>query len=82
MRKAIYYILISIFIIGIPLFAFGIVNTMVSIKYETADMGDCISSVSGVDLCLTIKILKGLIAVCAVGLISLIIFRKKILNQK
>jgi hypothetical protein len=54
MRKVIYYILIGIFIIGIPLFAFGIVNTMVSIKYETADMGDCISSVSGADLCLTI----------------------------
>jgi hypothetical protein len=54
---------------------------MVSIKYETADMGDCISSVSGTDLCLTIKVFKVLIAICVVGLISLIIFRKKILKQ-
>ena len=77
MRKVIYYTLICIFIIGIPLFAFGIVNTMVSIKYETADMGDCISSVSGADLCLTIKVFKGLIAISVVGLISLIIFKKK-----
>jgi hypothetical protein len=77
MGKVIYYILIGIFSIGIPLFAFGIVNTMVYIKYETADMGDCISSVSGADLCLTIKILKGLITVCVVGLISLIKSERK-----
>lgn len=70
-----------ILIIGIPLFSFGIVNTMVSLKYETADMGDCISSVSGADLCLTIKIFKGLIVICIVGLITLLFFKKRILKQ-
>ena len=81
MRKIIYYILICIFIIGIPFLAFGIVNTMVSLKYETADMGDCISSVSGTDLCLTIKMFKGLIAICIVGLITLLYFKKRILKH-
>jgi hypothetical protein len=81
MRKIVYYILICIFIIGIPLFSFGIVNTMVSIKYETADMGDCISSISGVDLCLTVKVLKGLIVICIVGLITLLYFKRRILKQ-
>ena len=81
MRKVVYYIVICIFIIGIPFFAFGIVNTMVSVKYETADMGDCISYVSGADLCLTIKIFKGLIAICIIGLITLLFLKKKILKQ-
>jgi len=81
MKKIVYYILICIFIIGIPFFVFGIVNTMVSIKYETADMGDCISSISGVDLCLTVKVFKGLIAICIVGLITLLYFKKRILKQ-
>jgi len=81
MKKIVYYILICIFIIGIPFFAFGIVNTMVSIKYETADMGDCISSISGVDLCLTVKVINGLIVICIVGLIILLYFKKRILKR-
>lgn len=81
MKKVIYYSLISIFIIGIPLFAFGIINTMVSIKYETSDLGDCISSVSGADLCLTIKVFKGLIAICVIGLVSLLYFKNRLLKQ-
>ena len=81
MKKVIYYILFSISIIGIPLFAFGIINTMVSIKYETNNQGDCISLISGQDLCFTIKVLQGLIVTCVVGIIALMILRKKILKK-
>lgn len=34
---------------------FGIINTMVSLKYETEAPGQCISSVSGDDLCVALQ---------------------------
>ena len=82
MRKVVYYILFCTFIVGIPLFTFGIINTMVSITYETVNPGDCISCVNGTDLCFTIKILKVLIAICVIGLLYLIVFKKRLLKQK
>tara|TARA_B100000953_G_scaffold271846_1_gene242925 strand:+ start:92 stop:316 length:225 start_codon:yes stop_codon:yes gene_type:complete len=36
--------------LAIPLFYFMAINTGVSIKYET-EFGECISQVSGIDLC-------------------------------
>jgi len=81
MRKVIYFILISILSIGIPFFVFGIINTMVSIKYETNNPGDCISTINGQDLCFAIKVFQGLIVICVVGLITLLILRKKILKK-
>ncbi|MCC3159579.1 hypothetical protein LJ737_20225 [Hymenobacter sp. 15J16-1T3B] len=34
---------------------FGIVNTMVSLKYETRDPGQCLSDVTGRDLCADLR---------------------------
>ena len=82
MRKGIYYLLISIFLIGIVFFAFEIVNMMVSLKYETNNPDDCISQISGADLCLTIVIFKWLLATSVVGLISLLFFKKRIQKQR
>jgi ABC-type Mn2+/Zn2+ transport system permease subunit len=80
LKRVNYYIVLIISGLGIPLFAFGIINTMVSLKYETVDPTDCISSITGQDLCLTINVLKGLILVFAIIIISLLIFRKRILG--
>ncbi len=82
MRKVIYYTSVIILILAIPLFTFGIINTMVSLKYETAnDLTDCISLVSGQDLCLTIRIFQGLILACISGIVALLYFRKRILKR-
>ena len=54
---------------------------MVSLKYETKNPGDCISLVSGLDLCLTITILQGLILLCMVCIVLLFVFKKRILKQ-
>lgn len=79
-KKIIFYVLIGLSILGIPVFAFGIINTMVSLKYETEDPTDCISLVTGQDLCLTIQVLEGLIILCIVTIVLLLVFRKRLLK--
>jgi len=79
-KKVIFYALIGLSIIGVPVFAFGIINTMVSLKYETDSPTDCISLVTGQDLCLTIQVLKGFIVACVATIILLTAFRKRILR--
>lgn len=51
-------ILFIISIVATAVFTFGIVNTMVSMKYEIADPSGCISSVTGDNLCIAVKNLK------------------------
>lgn len=68
-------------ILSIPLFAFAILNTMVSLKYEVGDSSECISSVSGEDLCQTLKILEGVILMSLLVISVLLIYRKRILKQ-
>lgn len=79
-KKIIFFVLIGLSILGIPLFAFGIINTMVSLKYETDSPTDCISLVTGQDLCLTIQVLKGLIVACILIVILLMVYRKRFLK--
>jgi len=81
-KRIIFYILIGLSILGIPVFSFGIINTMVSLKYETENPTDCISLVTGQDLCMTVQILKTLVFVCIVTIILLLVFRKRILSLK
>jgi hypothetical protein len=78
-RKIIFYFLIGILIFGIPVFAFGIINTMVSLKYEIDNPTDCVSLVTGKDLSLTVKVLFGLIFASILTIVTLILFRKRIL---
>jgi hypothetical protein len=79
-RKIIFYTLIGLSILGIPVFAFGTINTMVSLKYETDSPTDCISLVTGQDLCLTIQVLNGLIVTCILTIILLVVLKKRILQ--
>lgn len=81
MRKKIYYLLLLLSILGIPFFLFGIVNTMVSLKYETENPNECISLVSGQDLCLTIRILQSLVIICILFTILLLVLKRRISKQ-
>ena len=80
MRKTIYYILLILFGLGIPLNIFGIINTMASLKYETDNPTDCISMITGIDLCKSILEMKIWILICALLIIALFIFRKHLLK--
>lgn len=76
-KKIIFNVLIGLSTLGIPVLAYGILNTMVSLKYETDSPTDCISLVTGQDLCFTINVLKGLIIVCIATIVLLLIFKNR-----
>jgi hypothetical protein len=59
------------------LFAYAIVNTMVSLKYETNSPDDCISIISGIDLCKSIHTSK-LISVSSFALATALLLFKGI----
>jgi hypothetical protein len=80
MKRIFYFTLLGLSILGIPLFAFGIINTGVSLKYETDNPTSCISLVTGKDLCLTIKVMQTLFVICLLTPAILIGFRKRILK--
>ena len=65
--------LIGLSVLGIPVFAFGIINTGVSLKYETENPTDCISLITGQDLCLTVHVLEALIVACVALIILLMV---------
>lgn len=79
--KKFYYIILLIFLaFCIPLFLYAIINTGVSLKYET-DNG-CISQVDGTDLCFLARCLQAGLLISILGFIALLIFRKKIIKYK
>jgi hypothetical protein len=81
-RKCVYFLLVTISVLGILISPFGIINIMVSLKYETENIQDCISNVSGENLCNTIRNLKIMFVFSVLLLAGLIYFRKKIIDQK
>jgi uncharacterized membrane protein YkvI len=80
--KLIYFSLVLISILGILIALYGIVNTMVSLKYETENIQDCVSNVSGENLCEIIRNLKIFFVFCLLLLVCLIYFQKKILKRE
>jgi len=53
-------------------------NSMVSLKYETNELTDCISLVSGIDLCKAIRTFHILAILCGLTFIGLLIFKNRI----
>ena len=76
------YFATALIVLGflIPLSFYAIINTMVSLKYET-DNG-CISQVDGRDLCFEIRCWQAALLFSIIGIIALLIFRKKIIANK
>ena len=80
--KGIYFkLLIIVLIILIPVFWYGILNTNVSLKYETENPGDCISIITGQNLCRIINQLKISAAIDIILIVVLLIYRKKIIRD-
>ncbi|CAH0193011.1 hypothetical protein SRABI27_04529 [Pedobacter sp. Bi27] len=82
LKRIAYYIILMMAITGIFLFPYGILNTMVSLKYETDKAGDCISVISGDNLCESISNMKVYFIIAVILMAILIIFKRRILIQK
>jgi hypothetical protein len=82
MSKLFYNIILLCLTLSVPLFLFSLVNTSVSLQYETNDNGDCISQVTGQDLCFTINIILFMLATCCIGLILFAVFRKRLIKKQ
>ncbi|MCX8533841.1 hypothetical protein [Chryseobacterium luquanense] len=81
MKGRYFKLLIIVLIILIPVFYFGVINTKVSLKYETNNPGDCVSYVTGVNLCKDIEQMKILIITDIVLIVLLMLSRKKIVRD-
>ncbi|MBN2614433.1 MAG: hypothetical protein JXR71_01955 [Bacteroidales bacterium] len=81
MNKKVYYLLLLLSFSGIPYFFYRILDTMVSLKYETDGAGR-ISGTSGRDLFLQFDIFFALTIVSFLVFVFLLIFGKRILRKK
>jgi len=80
MKKIVYYIVLILSILAIPLSIFATINTMVSQKYETECGNGCISLVNGDNLCTIILLWKIALIVSIVLILLLLIFKRKIIK--
>lgn len=81
MRKSVYQTIISVLILVIFASVIAIVNTEVSLKYETDNPKECISKITGKDLCEFIKIFKIIVIGCLILTSGMISFRYKIIKD-
>lgn len=75
MKKSVYQTVISLLILVIVMSVFAVVNIQVSLKYETANMKDCISLVSGRNLCQDLLVSKIIIVICLIIVSGMLSFR-------
>lgn len=73
--------MIIVLVILIPIFYFGIFSSKVSLQYETNNPSDCISQLTGRNLCQEIEHGKIFIIIDIVLIILLMLFRKKIVRD-
>ena len=81
MKLSYFKILLITLVLLIPFFAFGILNTMVSLKYETDNPAECISKISGVNLCNALRNMKIYIAIDVIIIVFLLILKNKIVKK-
>ena len=80
LKKTTFYILVTLSILGVILFGFGILNTMISFKYET-EYGECISKCDGTNLCFQMFYCTAIAILSFVSFILLLIFRRKLCSS-
>jgi hypothetical protein len=64
-------------LIGVLFFEFQAVNSMVSLRYETDGPDDCISVITGIDLCLSVKTFHFLAILCGGLFLVVLIVKQK-----
>ena len=81
MKKSVYQTIISLLILMIVMSVFAVVNIQVSLKYETENMKDCISLVSGRNLCQDLLVSKIIIVICLIVVSGMLSFRSSIVKE-
>ena len=81
MKKSVYQTIISLLILVIVMSVFAVVNIQVSLKYETENVKDCISLVSGRNLCQELLISKIIIVICLIVVSGMLSFRSRIVKE-
>lgn len=76
-----YQTIISLLILVILVYVIAIVNTEISLKYETDNPKECISKITGKDLCEFIKTSKIVVIVCLILVSGMISFRYKLIRE-
>jgi len=76
LKSKFYYILVSLGSLAIIWLLLILLNIEVSLKYETDNPQDCISIITGYDLCLYKNIVLTLMGTLLAGIIFLFIYRK------
>lgn len=80
--KVKYYIFLLITLVILALLlGFGIINTMVSLKYETNYDNECVSTISGTNLCNSLSIGKFLFYTDLLLIFILLLFQEKIIKK-
>lgn len=80
-KRKIYFIVLCILVFSVLLNFLGIINSMVSLQYETDRPEDCISTLTGLNLCDSIIRMKVMISVAVLMIYFLLFFKNKILNS-
>ena len=75
-KKITFFVTLLVSFVGFWISAYAVVNTEVSLKHETKDTADCISLITGRDLCLESNIFQSLVVLCIAVIVLLIVFRK------
>ena len=81
MKKSVYQTIIGLLILVIVMSVFAVVNIQVSLKYETENMKDCISLVSGRNLCQELLVSKIIIVICLIIVSGMLSFRNRIVRD-
>ena len=81
MKKSVYQTIISLLILVIVMSVFAIINIQVSLKYETENMKDCISLISGRNLCQDLLVSKIIIVICLIVVSGMLSFRGRIVKD-
>jgi len=81
MRKEVYQTIISVLILVILVSVIWIINTEVRLTHETDHPKECISRITGNNLCEFIQSLKIVIIICLLLTSGLISFRYKIIKD-
>ena len=79
MKRNFFNLILLLLFLCILFFAYGLLNTSVSLKYETNN--NCISQVTGSDLCFTLKIWEYGILIFIVAIIAMMALRNKIIKK-
>lgn len=81
MKISVYQAIICILILWIIVSVFGVVHTSLRLPLETNNPRDCISSVTGQNLCKQILVFKINIVICMIVVSGMLSFKSQIVRN-